>query len=440
MLILNLLMLALAWIIFFTIISFTIIKKNKKDLIIKLKLWYLASCFLFIIGGLSLIEYLIFGDTNITNRWTLAVLSEENIYLFSSLWFISAIFFVIGVILSNSFQRFISGWNNYQIINFYDLNKVTYISFVLTLLSAIYENHFTLLKTERVKNMWINYELGFTRIDLPYKDIFMVYFALFLIWLDVKQKQKDFNKYLQIIFVITFIVFSILQGDRLIAIEIWLIWLIFNSWKNKGIKLKAFISQCILIVCISIIFYSFRLILLSLFLNNQLISFPVNYKRILSLLQADVGGHMYVTIKIYKELWQFPFDQLLCGSALLTTIINIIPRIINPWKSHTITYLFNLAYFGDIYEGGGLFMNIVSDGILNFGKYFFFIQSFLLGFFIGLFDFLSFSKNLFNLVLYMSCASIVIYATIDNLGAFLQVIIFRSIILLLIVVFSKLLK
>jgi hypothetical protein len=47
---------------------------------------------------------------------------------------------------------------------------------------------------------------------------------------------------------------------------------------------------------------------------------------------------------------------------------------------------------------------------------------------------------LFNLVLYMSCASIVIYATIDNLGAFLQVIIFRSIILLLIVVFSKLLK
>lgn len=72
-------------------------------------------------------------------------------------------------------------------------------------------------------------------------------------------------------------------------------------------------------------------------------------------------------------------------------------------------------------------MNIVADGVFNFGRQFFFVQALLIGSIVGLFDRLRLSRRRFGSTLYVSCASIVIYAVIADFGQFLQVIMWRLI-------------
>lgn len=439
LLLFQMLLLAFSWVGLFFIGSFTIVKKSKKDLFIKPTLWFFSFLLFILLGGGTLIEYLTIGDEGLTNRWALAVLSTENIFLFSLLWFISGCFFTIAAILATSILTPKAACQlnyKFQTWKYHEITIAVNVAFIFAILSVIYENVFTLPKTERTIAMWMKYEQSIEQLNLPYKDIFFTYFTLLLIWMNIQPtRYKNVLKYIHILFVIVFVTFSILQGRRLIIIESLLIWLIFRSWKGEVIRVNKYLFvYCFLIIIVSITFYNIRSMLL-LFITKG-IFFPVHFVR-LSLLQADAGGHVYVTIKAYSEGWKLPLELMPGGSPLLSAFIGLIPQIINPWKSHTITYLFNITYFKGLYTGGGLFMNIVSDGIFNFGRQFFFIQAFLIGTIIGLFDRLRFSTHKFTSTLYISCASISIYAVIGSLNEFLQIIMWRSIVLFLIIILTQ---
>lgn len=431
------LVLTLGWIGLFLVASFIVTKRSRQGLVIKPMLWYLALLLMILFGGLSLVEYLFFGAKGITNRWTLAVLSEENVYLFSSLWFISAASFAVAAILTHvGPMRTTSTWNKFRVWEHRELNIALHIAFALALFSAMHEGHFTLLRgVERTTAMWMRYEHDLESVSLPYKDIFFVYFALLLMWIETQSKrQRNLIKYLHVLFVTVFMAFSVLRGGRLIVVEALVALLIFNLWKGKGVRFKTLVGYGVLAVGASVAFYSFRGALLSL-ITKGIIPSSVSFGR-LSLLQADAGAHMYVTIKAYTEGWRLPLELMPGGSALLGALIGLIPRIINPWKPHTIVYLFNVSFEG-LYTGGGFAMNIVADGVFNFGQQFFFVQALLIGSIVGLFDRLRLSRRRFSSTLYVSCASLVIYAVIADLNQFLQVIMWRLITLFVVMTLTE---
>lgn len=346
------LVLTLGWIVLFLVTSLIVTKRSAQGLVIKPMLWYLALLLFILLGGFSLLEYLIFGEKGITNRWTLAVLSEENVYLFSSLWFISAASFAVAAILTHvALMRTTSTWNKLRVWERHELNIAVHIAFALALFSAMHEGYFTLLRgVERTAAMWIGYERDLETVSLPYKDIFFVYFALLLMWIQTQPKrQRNLIKYLHVLFATVFMAFSVLRGGRLIVAEALLAWLVFNLWKGRGVRLRALVGYGVLAVGVSVAFYSFRGALLSLITDG--IPPSVDFGR-LSLLQADAGGHMYVTIKAYTEGWRLPLELMPGGSALLGAVMGLIPRIIIPWKPHTIVYLFNVTFEG-LYTGGG---------------------------------------------------------------------------------------
>lgn len=426
MLFVNGVILVFGWVTLLFITLLSVIKRSKQGLIVKPMIWFLAFLLFFIFGGISLMEYLIFGGKGVTNRWTLAVLSDENIYLFSSLWFISAVCFTIAAMLSyNAFMRMTLTWNKAHVWSGYELDIAVHIALILAVSSAVYEGHFASLKgLERTAAMWMRYEKSFGVVNLPYKDIFFVYFTLLLMWVKTQtKKRRNFIKYFHILFIIVFMLFAVFKGSRLPVAEALLVWLAFNLWTGERIRFSTFVSYGVLTVGVAVAFYSLRGPLLSLFYDGM--PFSSNFGR-LSLLEADAGGQIYVTIKAYTEGWKLPFELMPGNSALFNALVGLIPRTINPIKTRTIVYLFNKTFCG-LYTGGGFAMNIVADGIFNFGRQLFFVQAFLIGIIVGLFEHLRLSRRRFGPVLYVSCASIAIYSVIADLNQFLQVIIWRLI-------------
>lgn len=412
----------ISWIMLFIITTkFVIWKKCKNRILLRLSLWYLSFLLMFLFGGISLMEYLIAGAENITNRWILAILSEDNILLYSSLWLISATSFVLGSIWMYSTIK-IKSPLSFKLTNWqkYKLNIIFHIAFILTLFACVYNKHFTLPQDiDRTKKMWIEGKISAEKLDLPTKDIFFIYFSLFMLW--SMESKKNNYKLIHIIFIISFLAFHVISGGRLYVMEALISYLIFRSWQKGGINLHKFFLLCIVIIAISTTFYNIRGWILGLLKG---ISIPISSSRIISLLQTDVSNSMYVTIKIYNETWKFPFEQMPWNSSLIYNIISAPPRIINPFHpSFTIAYLFNQALGHG--EESGFFMNIVADGILNFGHNLFFVQAFILGFLISLIDRLVYSKSLFKLSFYFSCGFVVIYSVISGLHEFLQILLIR---------------
>ena len=230
------LVLMLGWIVLFLVTSLIVTKRSAQGLVIKPMIWYLALLLFILLGGFSLVEYLILGEKGITNRWTLAVLSEENVYLFSALWFISATSFAVAAILTHvGPMRPTSTWNKLRVWERHELNIAVHIAFALALFSAMHEGYFTLLRgVERTAAMWIGYERDLESVSLPYKDIFFVYFALLLMWIETQPKrQRNHVKYLHVLFVMVFVAFSILLGRRLIVVEAWLSCRCFSSFLHS---------------------------------------------------------------------------------------------------------------------------------------------------------------------------------------------------------------
>ena len=92
-----LVLLIISWLLLFVEVTYAVIVwKPYTRAGIKISLWYL-SFLLYVLFGLGCsIEYAFFGKEGITNRWTLSILSTENVIHFSFFWLVGTLAFVIG--------------------------------------------------------------------------------------------------------------------------------------------------------------------------------------------------------------------------------------------------------------------------------------------------------------------------------------------------------
>jgi len=422
--------LTVSWLLLIVLVTYIQVVRvgdKRKQLKIRLNLWYLSFLLYALFGLGCTVEYLFFGNTGITNRWTLRVLTRNNVCTFSFLWLIGAFTFVIGSIIAvTSFRR----KTTYQPVpvnqmSQRDLILAVHLAFLIFLFSAIHMDAFQ-VSLNRTAAMWSGYEASMHRIDLPYKVFFIIYFTLTLfLGENLRNRAQKKLFYIHLSICIAFAGFYLfVQGGRLVAIQLLFTYIAFKTLKNKTFSLRGFIIFGVILVGGVLAIYQWRGQIMALLLGRQIQWFPQGR---LSLLEGDGGIAMYVTNKCMEGLQYPPF---------LNFIIYIIPRFLWHSKPDPLSVAFNRAYGAE----GGFGIPMVAAGIVNFGVYLCFLQTFIAGCLTGLLDSLKYSRSRLAIILYVSSGSLFFYAVIADLGQFLAQIIWRLITISLILGCVKLIK
>lgn len=408
-----LVLLIISWFLLFFEVTYAVaVWKSYTRTRIKISLWYL-SFLLYVLFGLGCsIEYAFFGKAGITNRWTLSILSTENVIHFSFLWLIGTLAFVIGTSTASLWR----GKTRRQPIRAIgmseeDLMIAVHLTLIIAVVSAIHMGAFH-VSLNRTAAMWSGYAASFHRIDLPYRTFFIVYFTFLLFWREVIRKRTHkLLWFLHLIICILYISFCIFaEGSRLPAISFLFTYIAFQALKKKALPLKSVAFWGSVFVIAALVLYQWRGQIMSLLISRQISYLPSGR---ISLLQGDGGISMYVTVKAMEGLQYPPF---------LNFVIYLIPRFIWPTKPDPLSVAFNHIYGSG---EGGFGIPMIAAGIVNFGKQLFFLQTFIAGYIVGLLDSLKYKRTSLSSVLYVTCASLFVYVVIADMGQLIAQIVWR---------------